>query len=137
MFDSLINGPQTDACDDDVIENAPSNVVFTGFLSRASYAGLIKACRSVICLTVLDHTMQRGAYEAIYLGKPVVTSNFGILRENFNVGALHVDNDVDSIVDGIERMSRDSAEFESQAIELGVQKRRRWEGNLRILSELA
>lgn len=127
----------TAACSDEIIQSAPSNVVFTGFLSRASYAGLIKACHSVICLTVLDHTMQRGAYEAVYLGRPVITSNFGILRENFDVGAVHVDNDVDSIVDGITRMSRDSAEFQSQAVELGARKRHRWEANLGILSELA
>ena len=59
------------ACPKEIIRGAPANVIFTGFLSSASYAGLVLGCQSVICLTKLDYTMQRGAYEAIYLGKPV------------------------------------------------------------------
>jgi len=94
----------TSACANDIIHNAPDNVIFTDFLSRASYAGLIMGCQSVICLTKLDHTMQRGAYEAIYLGKPVITSNFGVLRSNFPIGTVFVNNDVDSIADGIREM---------------------------------
>ena len=53
----------------------PDNVRLTGFLPDSDYVGLILASDAVIALTTMDHTMQRGAYEAVYLGRPVITSN--------------------------------------------------------------
>jgi hypothetical protein len=52
----------------------------------------------------MDHTMQRGAYEAVYLGRPVLTSNFELLRRHFYKGSVHVDNTVESLVAGIREM---------------------------------
>ncbi len=78
------------------------NVHFTDFLPEEDYAGLLQASDLIVVLTTRDHTMQRGAYEAIYYGKPVVTSNWAVLRENFPKGAVFVDNSVEGIVRGIE-----------------------------------
>jgi glycosyltransferase involved in cell wall biosynthesis len=80
--------------------------------------------------------MQRGAYEAIYLGKPVITSNFGVLRSNFPIGTVFVNNDVDSIADGIKEMMRNGARYEAEARQLGGQKRYRWTANLQQLESL-
>jgi len=77
------------------------NVQFTGFLPEKDYAGLLKASDLIVVLTTRDNTMQRGAYEAIYYGKPVVTSNWGVLRENFPQGAIFVDNSAMGIAEGI------------------------------------
>lgn len=126
----------TSNCSENILRDAPKNVIFTGFLSRAAYAGLVVGCQSVICLTNLDYTMQRGAYEAIYLGKPVITSNFGVLRDNFPVGTVFVDNDVTSIVDGIKEMMRDSDKYQVEARELRDAKYRRWSVILRKLNSL-
>ncbi len=78
-----------------------NNVHFTDFLAEEDYAGLLQASDLIVVLTTRDHTMQRGAYEAIYYGKPVVTSDWEVLRENFPLGALFVDNSVAGIADGI------------------------------------
>src|SRR5206468_1859278 len=70
------------------LNKAPSNVTFTDFLSDSDYVGLLLACDAAICLTVVDHTMQRGAYEAIYLSRPVITSDFTLLRQAFPKGTI-------------------------------------------------
>jgi len=77
------------------------NVCFTDFLPEEDYAGLLQASDLIVVLTTRDHTMQRGAYEAIYYGKPVVTSDWAVLRENFPKAAVFVDNSVEGITQGI------------------------------------
>ena len=54
-------------------------------------------------LTTRDHTMLRGAYEAIYQGTPVIVSDWALLRESFPEGAAHVENTAKAIVRGIQR----------------------------------
>ncbi len=81
----------------------PENVRFTDFLDERDYYGLMQASDLIAVLTTRDHTMQRGAYEAIYFGKPVVTSDWAILRKSFDRGAEFVDNSPSGIAAGIKR----------------------------------
>ena len=83
--------------DPKVLNKKSGNVEFTGFLSDSQYVGLLRVSDAIISLTTLDHTMQRAAYEAVYLEKPVITSNFEILRRAFHLGTVHVDNNVEDI----------------------------------------
>ncbi len=106
------------------------NVSFTDFLQDDKYYGLILASSLIVVLTTRDHTMQRGAYEAVYMGKPVVTSNWGILRENFPVGTVFVDNTVKGIVDGISEalaqlneLSREAQSLRSKKIGIWREKK--------------
>src|SRR5262249_37093173 len=75
---------ETNGADPRLVAAKPDNVQFSGFLPEPEYVGLLLASDAVICLTTLDHTMQRGAYESVYLGKPVVTSNTELLRKAFH-----------------------------------------------------
>ncbi len=104
----------------------PSNLRLTGFLPDAEYAGLLRNCDAVMSLTVLDHTMQRGAYEAAYLGKPIITSNFELLRAAFPRGAVFADNDIQSIRTAVEEMRRNIAHYENEARQLAKEKLVRW-----------
>jgi glycosyltransferase involved in cell wall biosynthesis len=79
----------------------PANLTFTGFVSEEEYAGLLRAADVIVVLTTHDYTMQRGAYEAVALGKPLVTSDWQLLRETFSRGAIHVRNDAAAIAAGI------------------------------------
>jgi len=122
-----------------VLKKKPENVHLTGFLSDSRYVGLLRESDAVIALTTRDHTMQRGAYEAIYLGKPVITSDFPLLREVFCQGAVHVDPSVDGLVRGIEEMRANLADYTAQAEQLRDRKIEAWEGvadNLRRLTGL-
>jgi glycosyltransferase involved in cell wall biosynthesis len=110
-----------------IIESRPANVRLTGFLADADYVALLLASDAIICLTTGDNTMQRGAYEAVYLGRPVITSNFGLLRRHFCKGTVHVDMNEDAIVDGVRRMYADLARFEKEVRELRGERLRDWQ----------
>lgn len=99
----------------DLRSRVPPNVSLTGFLETARYAGLIGAVDAVVDLTTEDHTMLRGAFEALYQGTPVVVSDWPILRDAFPSGAIHVPNTPEGIADGIERLRRDLAGFRAGA----------------------
>lgn len=103
------------------IEHRPANLTFTGFLSEAGYAGLLRAADAIVVLTTHDHTMQRGGYEAVALAQPLVTSDWGLLRETFSRGTVHVVNEPAAIAAGIRTaLSRRDAlrgEMKSLAVE--------------------
>jgi len=85
------------------VDGKPENLTYTGFVSEQDYAGLLRAADVVVVLTTHDHTMQRGGYEAMALDKPLVTSDWQLLRETFSRGTVHVENHGEAIADGIVR----------------------------------
>lgn len=130
-----VTGDVKDA-DRNLLRRKPSNVEFTGYLPDSQYVGLLMASDAVLSLTTVDHTMQRGAYEAVYLGKPVVTSNFEVLRKSFEKGAVHVDNTVDDIVRGISKMRENISQYRDEVHQLRTRKLAHWqkiEAELRYL----
>ena len=80
---------------------APGNLRFTDWLSDDQYLEYLAAADAVLCLTKADHTMQRGAYEAMALGRPLVTSDLPLLRGVFSQGTVFVENRADSIAGGL------------------------------------
>jgi glycosyltransferase involved in cell wall biosynthesis len=124
----------------DLLERSASNISFTGFMPLAEYVGLLQQSDAVISLTTLDHTMQRAAYEATYLGKPVVTSAFPLLLREFDRGAVHVANTAQDIARGVRAMCADLSRYASEAAALRSTKLERWrrsEASLRQLLRLA
>ena len=77
--------------------------------------------------------MQRGAYEAVYLGRPVITSNSDLLRRHFFKGSVHVDNDVDAVVSGVCRMRDNLPRFRAEIEELRHERVHEWK---RVETEL-
>src|SRR6202007_274538 len=73
----------------------PLNLRLTGFLPDTDYVALLQRSTAVMCLTTLDHTMQRAAYEAAYLGRPIITSDFELLRAAFPRATVFVKCDPD------------------------------------------
>lgn len=112
--------------DPEVGQSLPSNVRLTGFLSTTAYGGLLTDADAVLTLTTRDHTMLRGAYEAIYQGTPVIVSNWPILRDAFCSGAVHVDNSPAQIVAGIRQLQSDHEAYRAGARRLRERKLERW-----------
>jgi len=108
-----------------VVSNAPANVHFTGFL-RDDYFALLKAVDVIVCLTADDHTFQSGANEALWLGKPLVTSDWQVLRDYFSQGTVHVDNTVESIQQGLQKIQRNYSDFQAGMLALQDERRRQW-----------
>ncbi len=102
------------------------HVQFTDFLSTDAYAGLLVASDCIVVLTTRDNTMQRGAYEAAYLGKPVITSDWGILKKTFYKGTLFVDNTPDGILAAILEMRKNHATYKEEIVSLLNEKKKTW-----------
>ena len=113
----------------------PPNVTFTGFLDEKAYGRLVSGASVVLDLTSEDHTMLRGAYEAVYQGVPVIVSDWPILREAFPFGASHVDNTAEAIAAAVVAMREDRARYRADAGRLREEKLRRWEQTRRSIIE--
>jgi len=114
----------------ETFENTPENVVFTGFLSDSDYIGLLKACDAVMALTTRDHTLQGGGFEAVALGKPLITSDWPLLRFLFQKGSVYADNTAEGFRDAIVSLEGnfvETAEIMSQYCE---EKRTTWRNTL-------
>lgn len=81
----------------ELLKKAPNNIQFQGFMDRDDYLGLLLSAKGVMALTTRDFTMQMGAYEALSLERPIITSDWPILRNSFGPAALYTDNSPDSI----------------------------------------
>src|SRR5262249_55862654 len=68
------------------LADPPPNVEFTGFLQRDTYYPRIWHANALVVLTTLDHTVLRGAWEALDLAQPLVLSDWPILRQYFHRG---------------------------------------------------
>ena len=117
-------------------ESPPGNVRFTGWVTDTEYAELLRAADVIMCLTTHDHTMQRGAYEAMALGKPLITSNWEILRETFSAGTIHVDNTADDITSAIAEAVANQAQMHSGMRELATRRLGIFQSNLNRLQEI-
>lgn len=110
----------------DALGALPANVRFTGFLADADYERLMRSTDAVMCLTTRDHTMQRGACESLSARRPIITSDWGLLRSYFERGTVHVDNSVGGIRDGVRRLMSHYDEYANAVASLQEQRMAEW-----------
>jgi glycosyltransferase involved in cell wall biosynthesis len=116
-------------------ESSPPNAHFTGWLSEERYAALLCSVDVVMCLTTHDHTMQRGAYEAMALDKPLITSDWNLLRETFHDGTIHVDNTAAAITAAVGRALANKYDMSIAMRKLGQERLSVFQRNLQHLRE--
>jgi hypothetical protein len=104
----------------------PPNLHLTGFLSDDAYYGLLRSVHTVMSLTTNNHTMQRGACEAVWLGQPIITSDWPLLRQAFHKGTIHVDNTVDGIRAGVLQMRARHQQLAREVLQLQEERRQQW-----------
>jgi glycosyltransferase involved in cell wall biosynthesis len=121
---------------DKFFRNQLDNVTFTGFLPDEEYFGLLRGAQAVMTLTTDDHTMQRAACEAVSLGKPIITSNWLILREYFNRGTIHVDNTARGIREAVIRMQERREALEDEVLMLQRERWQEWQHKHAALVQL-
>ena len=102
----------------------PPNVHFTDFLDDEDYRELMRSVDAVVCLTTRDHTMQRGACEALSMARPILTSRWPLLENYFSQGTVHVDNTADGIRDGVRELM---AHYPAYATSIAELRHRRWD----------
>jgi glycosyltransferase involved in cell wall biosynthesis len=119
-----------------LLDEAPPNVRFTGYLADDRYYALLASSDAVMCLTTRDHTMQRGACEALSLGRPIITSRWPLLQEYFHRGTVHVDSDAASIRAGVVEMRRDLPGYQVGIAELRADQIEEWQAGSAALRSL-
>jgi len=118
----------------DIVKSAPANVHFTGYVPDEEFYGLLEAAQAVMCLTTENHTFQSGASEALWLGKPIITSDWPILQRYFSEGTIHVDNTAESIRRAVITMRDDLPMFEARIRALQEERRREWQQKAEALT---
>jgi glycosyltransferase involved in cell wall biosynthesis len=101
-----------------LVSRKPDNVILTDFLPDEKYFKLLNKCDAIMVLTKRDLTMLCGAYEAVAVEKPLITSDWPVLKNYFNKGTLFVDNTPESIVKAIKEVRLNQAKFNQEIKEL-------------------
>ena len=113
----------------------PENIKTVGFVPIQQYFGLLSSAKAVMVLTTRDHTMQRGAYEALSLDQPIITTDWPVLRKSFGGAAVYVRNDPDSIAEGVRELLSQHEDYKSAARRQRVVRRKNFEATRRKLME--
>lgn len=119
-----------------ILNYAPANVHFTGFLPDESYYALLNTSHAVMCLTTRNHTMQRGACEALSVGKPIITSDWPLLRTYFHKGTVHVSNTIKGIHEGVREVMERYEQYQAGIKDLQSAQRQEWNSKVKELMEL-
>lgn len=123
----------TRRCPPGVVDSAPDNVRFLGFLASEEYAAALeRASVAVVLTTWLRYAVPRSAYDAVYARRPLVLTDSPILGMLFPF-AVKVRNNRASIAEGIrEALSRHDDLVQAAPDALALQSQR-WSDQLERL----
>jgi len=76
-------------------------VRLTGFLPEEAYVALLGSADVIVDLTAIEDCLVCGAYEAVALGRPLVTSDTAALRGYFRQGTVYSRHDSVSLAAAI------------------------------------
>lgn len=116
-----------------ILDKKPANVHFTDFLPDREFFKLINKVDGTIVLTTRDLTMLCGAYESVALEKPLITSDWAVLKKYFSKGTLYVDNSPESIMRAVAEMKARQNELSNEMKDLRKQLIPRWEKKFKKL----
>lgn len=119
-----------------IIQKASDNVIFTDYLSEEKYGALLRGCDVVMCLTNNDNTMQNGAYEALVLGRPIITSDWPVLRSFYRKGAICIDNSPADITSAIGHIQAEYPRYRREIGELQAEFKNVWQKKFSALLDL-
>lgn len=114
---------------------APPNVTFLGLLAEPRYRQAVRQADVMLALTTEPTSVMRAAYEAVYAGRPLVVSDWPVLRELFP-HAVHVANHAGAIEAGLTEALRRHGELAAACPAAASAQRARWEGQLSALRQL-
>jgi glycosyltransferase involved in cell wall biosynthesis len=110
-----------------IVDAAPPNIVFTGFLSEEDYVQLLCSADIMLVLTTEENCLVCGAYEAVSIAKPLITSDTKVLREYFDMGTLYTDNTSGDIAEKINQGLDNNEQLIEEMKTLKRQKEKSWE----------
>ncbi len=114
----------------------PKNLILTGYLPNDEYEICLRNMQAIIALTTRPDTVLCGAYEAVSLAKPLITSDLPMLRKYFYKGTVHTQNDTQSIIASIRFLINNYQRLQDEMIELRKEKEVAWQEQFKPLSQL-
>jgi glycosyltransferase involved in cell wall biosynthesis len=115
---------------------APSNIIFTGYLSDRDYKNLLFSSDAIMDLTLLNDCLVCGAYEALAVQKPMILSDTTTLREYFSKGVVYTENRPEAIASAIESALENRDELRKQVIDLKLTLGKEWLHKLQRLIDI-
>lgn len=119
-----------------VLEQKPGNCHLTGYLPYDRYAGLLQGVDAIMALTTRDHTLLMGGFEAVSIGKPLITSDWPVLRDYFSLGTIHVPYTVEGICQGVRRVQAEHRSLQRDMLKLRDLLEDEWKLKLQELEGL-
>lgn len=144
VLDSAIQLPEiefyilgdTALADRKLLQSAPANVKFTGYLLGDDYWKRLFSSTAVMVLTTEPYSLLAGAQEGMALGKPLILSNQPALVDFFSKGAVFIEHSPESMVPGIRKAIQCAADLHQELNDLDIEKRKSWESSITRLSAL-
>lgn len=121
--------------DPKILKELPENVVITGFISDEAYDELLLKSDIIMDFTKLENCMVCGAYEAVAMSKPLITSNTNVLRGYFTQGVSHIDHSAESICNAIMQIYDNYDEYLDGVIRLKDEIDKNWSLRFNELKE--
>jgi glycosyltransferase involved in cell wall biosynthesis len=106
----------------DYARRSVDNIIALEYLPDTRYYGMMNAVDCIVCLTTREHTLLSGVQEALWIGKPVITSRTRALSDFLGDTAIFVDNDADSLKSAIEKVISHPDEW-ADKVALGRQRK--------------
>jgi glycosyltransferase involved in cell wall biosynthesis len=103
-----------------------ANVIFTGYLDKTDYVSLLSDVNAVIVLTKRQDTMLSGAYEALSLAKPLITSSHPALLQYFSSGTIHANNTPEDIARALDKVIEQENRLSKESFELRNKRQIEW-----------
>jgi glycosyltransferase involved in cell wall biosynthesis len=105
----------------------PDNLNLTGYLSDKEYDELLKKMDIILVLTTRPETVLCGAYEAVSLCKPIITSDTEILRAHFYKGVIFTQNNAQAIKQAIKNAVPNIKKLQLEISDLRKEKEAMWQ----------
>jgi glycosyltransferase involved in cell wall biosynthesis len=105
----------------------PANLKPTGFLSDGDYWRRLATSQVVVVLTTRPDTLLSGGYEAMVLGRPLVTSDHAVLREYFGEAAVYAGDAAGGLAAAVTAAASREAELSVAIRELAARREAEWQ----------
>ncbi len=103
------------------VAGAPPNVTWTGYLAYPDFLAELVSANVVAAFSVDPGVMNRAAFEAVGLGRPLVLSDHPGLRARFGAAAIFTENRPEAMALAIRRALQAEAELSARSVALSYE----------------
>ncbi len=119
-----------------ILAQKPENCHLMGYLPYRQYVGLLQGVDAIMVLTTRNHTLLMGGFEAVSIGKPLITSNWPVLKDYFSSGAVHIPYTKEGIYRGVCQVQANYDALRQGMATLRTLLGQEWQQNLQELKEI-